>query len=534
MNHYFPVFSGRDLPYIFIVMVLLLVFLFALVFALNRFGKSHKTVARNYLLVPLMVTLLVVLISSLMNRGIYEAPEETILASASQPNFVVMIFDALRADHVGAIASKYNLTPVMDNLTDQGQVYKNCYAIGSWTFPSTIAILTSRLPNKLGLLARNRIPDNVVAFPGIMRDHGYYTAGLSTNTYFHPREGFQHFFDEFKLYLGNIQKQLLLPFDSFFPNPPHLRELAYQFDFISTDYQAGSWKQVNREAYNLVQDTDNKPFLLYLHYMETHAPYRANPFDYGLLDMTSLAYPSLPIPLVEAYKQDAEPRIAEILRLQHMRYQDCVRAADQTVEDMLDMLQSMGIADRTILVLTSDHGEEFYEHNAWKHGTSLFNEQIHIPLIFHIPEDLELSLPENQGSTTFMDIAPTVLDLAGIDENMPDTDGWSLTQTYPDSNRPVYAVMATERKLLSSVIVDPYKLIMIENEVTGQIDTLLYDLATDPSESINIHGENRVLADSLAILVQVQLDQSIEPPAGKASRLSFEELQRLRALGYIN
>jgi len=506
----------------------------ALAVIMVRLFNAGRSLRWALIGIPLLLIFLVEGLSAsfFSANGISSKPPQS---TSEHPNVIVLLFDTLRADHVGAVSKDYSLTPTIDSLASQGKVYRRCYSTSSWTFPSVVSLLTSRLPNKLGLVELGYLPEDVPTVAGILRESGYYTAGISANDLISPPYGFDRSFNEFHFLRGKGSKQLLLPFHTFIPGHRFLEELAYQFDFISMDFVHADWKQMTREAQDCLEKASTKPFFLYAHFIEPHSPYWFVPFEDGILDLEQVKF-SYYFPGYRAGKSSAVDYINKnktiIMEVQHARYMDGARTADRAVAHMLQVIKRLGLQQNTIIVITSDHGEEFLEHGGQGHKSTLYEELVNIPLIIYIPPELHRQLPDQPDGVSTLDIAPTILDLAGIDSKIEDSDGWNLTQPYPYPDRPKHMMVEVKKNFWSAVVLGPYKLILIDQLENGKVDTLLFNLGVDKAEKINLYPREKRIADSLAAYLQEQLDQSVSNVRDLPGKPSSIDLRRLRALGY--
>jgi len=370
-------------------------------------GKIFTTISsyrRAVILIPIVATIAVLGISTGLKSD-KQASTNDRNPSADLPNIVILLFDALRADHVGAICEDYKLTPTIDSLARYGKAYKSCYSTSSWTFPAVVSLLTAKLPNKLGLLDRGYLPASIPTLPSILSENGYYTAGLSANDIISAAYGFDNAFNEFHFIRPKGPKQLLLPFNSFFQAPSFMEEMAYQLGFISMDFVTADWREMNKQATKLYKKIRSQPFFLYIHYIEPHYPYWSVPFKGGLIDLENVKFAAS---FQDLRRNDPKAinflleNKAYLMETQHQRYMDGARTADRAVADMLQILQQQGLKDNTVIIILSDHGEEFFEHEFIFHKSTLYDEQVLIPLIINVPPAFDIVSPINPLACLFL------------------------------------------------------------------------------------------------------------------------------------
>jgi len=453
-----------------------------------------------------------------------------------RPNVVILLFDALRNDHVGRMEGSSTLTPQMDELARQGTRYPSCYAPSAWTFASVTGLMTSRVPNELGLVEKGYLPERVTTLAEVLQRYGYHTAALSANDLVTCRNGFGQGFDDFRFLRGQGPRQLLLPCKSFFPTFRVLEELAYQTDFLATEYLTADWREMNDHAAQILEES-HKPLFLYMHYIEPHSPYWAAPFRDGLLDLQQLtaslilSWPSFKrFSFAQNFIQENREEVSQKMI---GRYRDGVRTADGAVAEMRSHLRRLGMEDNTVIVITADHGEELMERGRLGHKSSLFEEQVKVPLIVYLPPELGWELPPRAAGVSSLDLAPTVLDLAGIPEEIPQAAGLSLLEPEPVSGRSKFTMVDVGESFLASLVQEPYKLIIRQQHKTGRKDTMLFHLGNDPHERINLYPEARAVAESIAPLLQQQVRLTVTP-SENINTPSVLDIQRLRSLGYSN
>jgi hypothetical protein len=135
---------------------------------------------------------------------------------------------------------------------------------------------------------------------------------------------------------------------------------------------------------------------------------------------------------------------------------------------------------------------------------------------------------------TSLDIAPTVLDMVGIEERITGGEGWSLLRPYPVSERPRIMMLDSRGVLWGAVISNPFKLISRRSAEKGCLDTLLFDLRSDPGEKNNIFPQHKTLADSLALFLRKHMETTTIQ-SHKITKLPKNvDIERLKALGYVN
>ncbi len=307
-----------------------------------------------------------------------------IVATAS--HVVVVVFDTLRADVLGAWGDPRDLSPNIDSLAAQGMVWESAVALSSWTKPSVTTVLSSVSPadHEVGYLD-STVPPELPWLPEILARHGMATAAFVANPVLPGEQGFARGFDGYRM-----------------------------------DAEADTRETLRRAAEWL--DPERRQFL-YVHVMGPHGPYRApitavqQVVREDCNDVAARQYTRKS----EAWYQWTSIRDLDCLRA---LYAARLKAEDAELGVFLDALAAKGLAERTLLVFLGDHGEAFFEHGRMEHGNNLFHEEIHVPLIFHGPG---VEHGRRQELAGLDDVAPTILDLLGI-EAPAEFGGRSLRQ----------------------------------------------------------------------------------------------------------
>lgn len=370
-----------------------------------------------------------------------------------KPNVILIIIDTLRADHLGCYGYERDTSPFIDSLAGTGTLWLNAQAQSSWTLPGVSSIFT-------GLTVRSHGADKVDGYvygldpeipliTTLLKSEGYQTGGL------------------FNVYLLSEQFGFHRGFD------------AYNCNYLG-DGEADTTIDMVLEWLNLI-DT-NRPFFATVHLFDVHDPYDPPfPFD-ELYTESGTAGDSL-------WQISPEGMLIDPGQKNHLMalYDGEINRVDFQLERLFSYLRTRGLAENTIIVFTSDHGEEFLDHGWIGHGATLFNEVLHIPLII-TGTGISAGVTEDVNVGQY-DILPTVLSLLGID--IPDgLDGMDILSGNVPVLRPVPASgLNTDDPPLASVLIDSMKVIW-----NSELDrALVFSHNTDRGEH---HG---VPADSLLL-----------------------------------
>jgi arylsulfatase A-like enzyme len=430
------------------------------------------------------------------------------------PNVVLVSIDSLRADHLGCYGYGRATSPTLDRLADEGVLFENATSSTSWTLPAHASMFTG-LPNSAhGLDAPARVlsPERATLAEALQA-RGYRTAGFWSGPFLHPRFGLGQGFDHYVNCAG-------FAFDS---DPRRANDLAHE-DVTSP--------RLVEEVTRFLDDVGDQPFFLFVHMWDVHYDYIPPPPYDTLFD------PDYDGPVdgrgVANALEDLAPRDLEHLIA---LYDGEIAWTDRHLGLMLERLDELGLAGDTVVLVTADHGEEFFEHGLFGHRKTLFEESIAVPLVVRAPGigRRGLRVAEPVG---IVDLAPTILELAGVPP-LADVLGRSLVPLLnghtPDApGVEVVSELSRRESLLLSVRIDDRKVIL--DRTTGE-PIGYWNLAEDPGELKNLL-ETGVLDEPLARRVQAtnaRLQALAERHALRAIEgpLPTELEERLRDLGYI-
>jgi arylsulfatase A-like enzyme len=405
---------------------------------------------------------------------------------------VLIVIDTLRADHLPFGGYERNTAPFLSELAAQGIVFESAHSPSAWTAPATASIITSLYPLQHGVLTGllatdelkidlNRIPSDVETMGEVFKSNGYATFAVADNLNICEGEGFHQGFDYFQTF----------------------RYAAAD----AVNRQVLAWKN---------QISDSGPSFLYLHYMDPHAPYHKR---------------------APWYREPERPELTKI-----EAYDSEIGYLDAKIRELGDAL---GWDEHTVIVVTSDHGEELGDHGNTGHGHTLYGELIDVPLVFRAPALLPTGRVVSRRVST-MDILPTLVELLDLDARMKH-EGRSLMtllegQTPGAEARTIYSHLLDRQRddppgplVIKSLIHGDWKLI-----VRGPLSEpaalvyRLYDLKQDPAEHRDIASVHQDRIDSLRRAIE-ELEARAKPFAGetKPFEISPESRERLKTLGYV-
>jgi len=444
------------------------------------------------------------------------------LAGEERPNVLLVVIDTLRADHLGAWGYERPTSPRIDALAASGVRFSEARSTSSWTAPSVASILTGLYPVHHGLqLPTSRLRPNTMQLQQTFANAGYVTAALSANAAFvSVRQGFDRGFSDFRMVHGGPSRD---PDDiDVMPGGPGGGgNVKVANARIVTD-SALQW---------LASAGTDKPFLLYVHYFDPHGGYFPPP-EYAARFGVDKDSPMLTVAQQTVWKQI--PPASQVETLEAL-YDGEIAFTDAEIGRLLDAMPK----DRPLLVvLTADHGEEFLEHGGLSHARTLFEEQLHVPLVFAgagVAGGRTIERP-----VSIADVWPTLAEMTGLQVPLG-LDGISLAPTLRGGGEPpartIFADMMKAKPQQDmihrhAVIDGSWKLL------EGMDDGLdLYDLDEDPREKEDVADDEAGRAAALrSLLTQHNPRRAARraeaPRPAPTVKLSEQDRERMRALGY--
>jgi len=442
-------------------------------------------------------------------------------APAGAGNILFVVVDTLRADHLPSYGYASGSTPALERFAQDAVRFEAAYANASWTRPSFASILTGRFAASHRTMAKNdALPDEIITLPEALRGGGYDTLGVVTNyniaPFFHFDQGFDQYRylePNFVLGAGDTAAKLLLV--------QALRHKVESFRARHDMLEVGSAYQdaatVNRAVLQLLPKSTSAPFFAFVAYMDPHDPY----YPHGR--------PGSP------YSRSAHPRPdeAEAAHLIEL-YDGEITYWDQHFGALLDELRRRGLYDALTVVVTADHGEEFFEHGGFWHGTTLYDEALHVPLFIKLPHN-RLHGSVEQQPVQLIDLMPSLLKLVGL----PVPAGVQGQDLWNEHDR-LLAEESLEGNVLRSLrlVRSGSTLKLIEanpGNPRGLAPRELYQLDRDPLEQVEVSGEE---AELLTLGTRELADQQRSAAEGRATQRNVDvaadstATERLRALGY--
>ncbi len=463
------------------------------------------------------------LFGTLLNSNPSLGNSERAQAVASKPrgNILFIVVDTLRADHVPSYGYSAGKTPHLDAFQKDSVRFEKAYANASWTRPSFASMLTGRYASSHGVMSKaSSLPDDAETLAESLTSVGYATSGIVTNYNIAPFFNFQQGFDDYTYLAPNF----LFGASDTSAKLSMLQVLRRIDEKVRTSLgrtEPGSAYQdavvVNREIDKFLARDVKAPWLLFVSYMDPHDPYYEHPYNgVGFSRAANI-----------------KPDPSEAPRLRAL-YDGEITYWDEHFGQLIRTLKEKKLYDDLTIVVTSDHGEEFMDHGGFWHGTTLYDEQLHVPLFLKLPKG------ERAGTSVghwveSVDIMPTLLSLADVPvpKSVQGVDLFlGKKQTFAEESHEGN-VLKSLRTVESG---SPVKLITANpGNPRGLQERELYRLDPDPQEAKNLAaGEPALLTQSEKELEQVSTQAQTGALKAHDVDLAMDKAsqERLKALGY--
>jgi len=427
-------------------------------------------------------------------------------------NIVLITIDTLRADHLSCYGYERKTSPNIDKIAKKGTIFKNAIAPSSWTAPSMVSLFTSTYPINHGVVrgfnyrdkrkynSKEVFSSDLITLPEILKTQGYTTFGVSSNHNLTAQFGFARGFDYFE-YPGWVSAD-------------HVNTIVC------------SW-----------EDALNKSdkYFLWIHYIDPHYPYNARSpwIDEYCTSQSSIKNLNLSIKsdstlnsLIPTLKTDPQA-LSNLIAL----YDSEINYADSYLGELIKKYE---LNKNTLLIITSDHGEEFLEHNSIGHAKNLYQETIRIPLVIKLPHSSKRQIINNY--VNLVDIMPTIIHMIDIDSQdqalgkpILDKKG-QLSGLKTRKGKQAYSFAELDfRSVLKAIITPEWKYIYHDRGGNE-----LYDVKSDPLELKNLVDKETEKCNQLREQLFNWTSSAKQYSTTRLSiQLSPEEREKLVTLGYL-
>ncbi|MCI0732847.1 MAG: sulfatase-like hydrolase/transferase [Methylococcaceae bacterium] len=495
----------------------------------NDSSPSFKTIVVLFVGGLLAGGACISLIADRRANGITEVAEGTAIIPAGAGvqahrgfNVLLISVDTLRADHLSGYGYPRKTSPNIDALALEGTKFVRAHSQAPWTLPSHGTMMTSLYPSSHGARFKNnfrfldmfyvnRLDERNLTLAEVLKTAGYRTGALTSVNWLSSEFGF-----------------------------------GQGFDTLDMNSRANSAPVLVDKAIEWISANPDKPFFLFVHFFDVHnykspqqydTRYRQGDYHGKIKD------DRLGNVIANTFNSLSPDDIAYLVA----KYDGAINYVDAELGRLFRTFRNNNFYDNTLIVLASDHGEEFWDHGGTGHGFTLYEEQLHVPMIIKPPSAFPVTTRQPDALVGIIDIAPTILDYLGI--SRPDTyEGISLREIIEGDSAPTRPLFAEDTYFFNSyAMLDEYfKFInnrMLPSDLfnTGLLlanirslykfrDDEFYDLALDPLERHNISGSGVVLPRNLNAQIRDHL--SIRR-RGKMKSMDPRSSAELRSLGYI-
>ncbi len=417
---------------------------------------------------------------------------------------IIILIDTCRYDEIGMVTPQGAVTPFLDRFAESATVFSRATAQSPWTLPSTATLLTSLYPTVHGAVGHYpyfaKIRTGVETGPELLNRAGLATAAFVNSAFLDPVLGLDRGFDT--------------------------------YDYVpASKIDLRTAKETFRVAEDWLEQNESRPFFLLVHLFDPHMAYDPpEPFCSRFL---------------RDYRGDLEPPFGDLRRWREEMpdpdrrifaralYHAEVAAVDQACGEFLEWFGKRRISKRTVMVVTSDHGEEFWDHGQFEHGHTLYEELIHVPLLIRAPgRGWPETITKRVG---LIDVMPTIFGLLGVD--IPGSfHGESLVPLMDGGvSRKAYAEALLYGYEWKAVLDDRYEF-MYQSHGDRR---LLFDLDADSLERNSIAADDPARVGRMAESLSEWFTNNVkraggEPQGGEIVDMDEEVIRKLRALGYVD
>ncbi len=423
---------------------------------------------------------------------------------------ILISVDCLRADHVGAYGYARATTPHIDELAADGVVFETAISTSSTTLPTHTSMFTGLTPSVHGATNERKLSLSVPYLPEILAGVGYQVDGIVSGAYVSQHFGFERGFHS---YLSRHRPRAAESVDS---------------------------------TLEALQRARGQSQFVFMHLIDAHWPYDPPAEIKERFRPVTLDLP----PLMGKVLKHVPPRGEEEIEQVKALYDAEVAYADQEIGRFIDALKAKGLYRRSLIILTADHGESFFEHGRWQHGLNLFDEVLRVPLIVKWPGNVLKGRVPMQVSQ--IEIFSTLLEQAGVDS--PHSKSTSLKRYTTEDEQMSLPTMAVSEYVTNSVSGSvPVKRISLrtkgqkyvvtfeigaddEFEVAEILHEEIYDLTRDPGETRNLLDETTSDTSRHRQQLYAYLQEAREYQQGRQGEAVIPDetiLERLKALGYV-
>ncbi len=451
----------------------------------------------------------------LRGTGLFE-PIRAVTKASGKPrakNFVLILIDTLRADRLSFYNKQTRVrTDYLDRLGKESMIFDRALAPENWTKPSVASLFSGLYPDTHHTQDdRDKLPDSIVTTAEHLSTLGFATAGFVANGYVSSKFGFKQGWATWTNYVR--------------------------------EHKANRAKYVVEDAVSWLESRPtDKPFFLYVHTIDPHVPYIPPRKYWSLYDSGRYQGPVQPTQTAKLLEKVKTRKIRlterDKIRLEAL-YDGEITYHDDQLVHLHEALEKHDLLDDTLVVVTSDHGEEFFEHGSVGHGHSLYEELLHVPLVFRLPGSKEGEGTHSLAEVNLVDVMPTACEILGV-ECPGGIEGTSMVPLLKGAPRIGFPSVSFSIFLNGqrAARMGRYKFI------SKGLNPSLYDLKTDPRETHNLAAQKPIALSGLRDALGMHIGRFVTVTKhgkknartrhkGNKTVIDPETERQLKALGYL-
>lgn len=461
--------------------------------------------------------------------GAVLAGERVVAEEGSRPNVFLFNIDMLRADHLGVYGYERDTSPELDRIAREGVWFSAARAHAPWTYPSVVSLLSGVYPTSHGATyselkdeyVTTTVSPELETIATMLKRAGYTTAGFITNPLLKKSSGLNRGFDVFE--------------DEFVRSWKRWSGTPWSTEAMNAE-------NVHRTVLAWLDQKPRVPLFMYVHYIDVHGPY---------LEPRAWGQPAGTVSSEDAEKArlTGEPR-----QLAIDVYDGEIRRLDGLIGQFLSDLESRGLLEDAIVIVTADHGEEFGDHGGFGHGHTLYEEMLHVPLIVmrtgSMPHTRKIDSPVGH-----VDLLPTIAELAGAEvpsgavgrslvpllRGEDDDAPRPLLSEMDNRGRPVWNSKPGAPVVAYSLLVPPATKYVVggaapfdpASSTDDKVAEQIFDLSRDPKESAPSNEPTDAKQRAKRFLARTLEEARASAIAPGVAPLDESTQKRLRALGYL-
>ena len=344
-----------------------------------------------------------------------DAPVSTRTEEPKSPNVILITLDTMRADHLTMYGYPKNTSPNLQKLAEKSVVFENATSVAPWTLPAHASIMTGQFISKhQAMMTHQKLESDYLTLAEILQQNGYLTSGFISGAYCKAKFGVGQGFKTYRDRLDFFEYQFTSDFMS----------IRNVFKFIDDDLHYFTFRadkertapEVNKDVFRWLDGNAGKPFFMFINYFDVHGPYVLGEEFRHMFTDESRDYSEIFWLLDSIYAVATRYQIhsmdPDTLEYIKALYDTEIYYLDYHLGKLFEKLESLGIMDDTMFIITSDHGEEFLDHGGVFHTQTLYEELIHVPFIVYYPKRFAPGrVSERVGN---LDSFATILDFLNI------------------------------------------------------------------------------------------------------------------------